>query len=397
MHLPSLRRAAPGGPAFARLPSRWSARLRLASAARGACGAACVGAHFVAAGARAAGDCFLLDRPGVRELGAAELAAEPPAHAFARGERLEYAVHYFGVPVGRAAIEVARLVAYGERRLAHVVATARTNDFFSAIYRVDDRSEAWIDLDRLVTVRTATHTRHGRRKETYEEVDFDWTTHYVRIEEAKRHEGRVHRLAFDFGPFVYDTFDVFYAVRRLPLGPGFSAELPVYADRKVYGLRVDVGGRETLASPVLGQVETLVLRPYDTLDGRRRGSGAGKIWILADERRVPVRLTGWFSSKESFRVGGVRAELVGYRPGERSPAARPAPSEAGRARLARSIEGRPVWDPPAPLVEARRRSGADPMDIRYPIEWPETLGCPGGSDGPRAAVRYPRPRVSDPG
>ena len=371
----SLRRPSAGGPAYA--------RLRLA--ARGAFGAACVVAFLATAGSAAAAECFLLDRPGVRELGAAELAAQPPAYAFPRGERLEYAVRYFGIPVGHAAIEVARLVAYRDRRLAHVVATARTNDFFSAIYRVDDRSEAWIDLDRLVTVRTATHTRHGWRREVYEEVDFDWTTHYVRIDEARRHEGRVHRVAFDFGPFVYDTFDVFYAVRRLPLEPGFAADLPVYADRKVYGLRVEVQGREALVSPVLGRVETLVLHPYDTLDGQRRGSGAGKIWVLADERRVPVQLTGWFNSKESFRVGGVRAELVGYRPGERSWPTSPAPSDPSRTRVAPSVKGRPVWDPPARLLEARRRTDTDPMDRRHPIEWPEQLGCPGAPPLPSAA------------
>jgi hypothetical protein len=320
--------------------------------------------------------CYLLERPGARELAAAELRAKPPAFPFPRGERLEYAVRYFGIEVGRAAVEIARFVAYDGRRMAHVVATARTNDFFSLIYRVDDRSEAWIDTDRLVTVRTATHTRHGWRREIYEEVDFDWKTHFVRIFEAKRHRKRAHDLAFDFGPFVHDTFDVFYAIRSLPLAPGYSAHVPVYASQKVYGLRLDVVGKERIRSPLLGEVETLVLRPNNSLDGKPQGDGKGKIFVLAGARHVPVRMTGWFRSTQGFRIGSARGELVDYRAGDPDwPAPQIRPLEP-RAEPAPSVEGRPVWNPPARIVEARRRAEVGPLDRRFTLAWPDDVGCP---------------------
>ncbi len=303
---------------------------------------------------------FLLDAPGLRVLGPEALAARPSRFPFAVGERLDYDVAWWGIAVGRASLEVARLVEWQGARLAHVVATARTNDFFSVFYRVDDRSESWIDVDRLRTLRTATLTRHAD-KETWEEVEFDWTTHLVHVVEEKRHAVRVKSAVLDTGPFLYDTFDVFYALRGLPLEIGLAAELPVYASRKVYGLHVDVERREAVDDPVLGATEAFVLRPYDSLDGEPQDDGAGEVWVDARAPHVPIRLRGWFRTvSERLRVGGVRVSLAGYRaraegwpvPSFHTTPARPWP--------ARTKRGTPEWDVPPTVAAAREARGEAP-------------------------------------
>ena len=203
-----------------------------------------------------AAPCHLLDRPGARVLTPADLREKPVAFPFAPGERLEWGVRYFGIEVGRAAVEVVRFVEVHGRRVAHVVGTARTNAIFSVFYRVDDRSEAWIDADALRTLRTATHTRHGRRREVYEEVEFDWPSHFVRIFEARRHSANAERVEFDFGPFAHDTFDALYALRGMPLKTGDRVRLPVYATQKIYEFEIAVGERAAIRSPVLGRGES---------------------------------------------------------------------------------------------------------------------------------------------
>ena len=67
---------------------------------------------------------FLLDAPDLRVLAPADLVAKPPRFPFPVGERLEYAVSWFGVPAGTVSIEVARFVETGGARYAHVVAIA---------------------------------------------------------------------------------------------------------------------------------------------------------------------------------------------------------------------------------------------------------------------------------
>jgi hypothetical protein len=306
---------------------------------------------------------YLLQEPGLRELAAEELAARPAAFAFPVGERLVYQVRYFGVEVGFATIEVARFVEVAGRRYAHLVATARTNEFWTALFRVDDRSEAWLDLDSGQVARSRTRTLHGR-KEGREEIRYDWDTHFVHVRKVKVHRAKVRDLAFDFGPFVYDVFDAFYALRRVPFGDGQEIELPVYASRKIHGFRVRSAGRRDVAVGALGPVPVaaLELHPLDTVDGKPHAVGDGRVYVLADGPRVPVLLDGWFRVADFIRIGGVSAELVQWERGRPGwPPARPSPWTAPPL-APESVEGRPRWDPPPVVRTARAKAGVEPYE-----------------------------------
>jgi hypothetical protein len=301
---------------------------------------------------------WLLQAPDLRELAPADVAARPARFAAPLGERLTYQVRYFGVDVGPATLEVARYVETGGRRYAHLVATARTNEFWTKLFRVDDRSEAWVDLDTGRVARTRTRTQHGSR-ESREEIRYDWATHFVTVRKAKVHRASVREDAFDFGPFVFDVFDAFYALRRVPYRDGLEVELPVCASRKIHGFRVRYAGRKPVVAAALGQapVEALELRPYDTIDGVPHAVGDGTVYVLADDARVPIRLDGWFRFTDFIKIGGVSAELVAWERGTPGwPAPRPAPWSDPPIAPA-STEGRPSWDAPAPIVAARERVG----------------------------------------
>jgi len=314
---------------------------------------------------------YLLREPGLRELGPEELAARPARFAFPVGERLVYQVRYFGVEVGFARIEVARFVEHAGRRYAHLVATARTNEFWSALFRVDDRSEAFVDLDDGRVARSRTRTLHGR-KEAREEILYDWDTHFVRVRKVKVHQASVRETSFDFGPFVHDVFDAFYALRRVPFTPDVEVELPVYASRKIHGFRIRTQGTRAVGVAALGPapVAALELRPYDTIDGQRYEAGDGRVYVLAGEGQVPVRLDGWFRFTDFIRIGGVAAELVSWERGRPGwPPARPLPWSAPPL-APESVEGRPRWDPPPRVLAARAARGAMPYEkkLRLPPE-----------------------------
>ena len=309
---------------------------------------------------------FLLEDSALRELDAGAVA-DPP---FPLGEKLSYSVRYYGVPIGSATIEVARFLELEGRRYAHLVATAGTNDFFSRFYRVADRHEAWVDLEHGAVVRTRTRTLHGER-EAHEEAVFDWDTHFVLETEAKFHKRRRNVVAFDFGPWIYDVLDAFYALRAVPAEEGFEASFPVYASEKIYRFDVSVARKQSMAHPLLGPIETLEVRPTASVDGVSAGAGSGRVHVSADPAHVPVLLSGWFRASSSVSVGGMRAELTGYEPGD------PAWAEASRSDwtppllVPTSEDGRvPDWSPPRAVVQARARSGVEPRDEREP--WPPT-------------------------
>jgi hypothetical protein len=320
---------------------------------------------------------YLLQEPGLRELAPADLPARPGTFPFPVGERLVYEVRYFGAPVGFATLEVARLVELEGRRYAHLVASARTNDFWTALFRVDDRSEAFVDLASGRVARSRTRTLHGR-KEAREEIRYDWETHFVHVRKVKVHEASVRDLAFDFGPFVHDVFDAFYALRRAPFRDGAEIELPVYASRKIHGFRVRPVGVRPLLVPMLGPapVATLELAPYDTIDGKPHAVGNGRVYVLDAEGRVPVLLDGWFRFTDFVRIGGVAAELVEWQRGRADwPAAPPAPWSPPPLAPA-SHEGRPAWAAPPAIAAARARSGIEAYERKLPLEVREVSAAP---------------------
>ena len=305
---------------------------------------------------------YLLQEPGVRELGSGDLAERPAAFPFPLGERLVYQVRYFGVEVGFATIEVPRFVGLDGRRYAHLVASARTNEFWTRIFAVDDRSEAFVDLDTGRVARSRTRLIHGGR-ETREEIRYDWDTHYVQVRRVKVHRASIRDVAFDFGPFVHDVFDAFYALRRVPFREGLEVELPVYASRKIHGFRVRTAGRGEVTAVALGPAPApaFELRPYDTIDGEPYAVGDGRVYVLAGEEPVPLRLDGWFRFASWLKIGGVAAELVewerassGWPPTQ--PAWEPPPIAPS------SVGGRPRWEPPAAVAAARARTGIEPHD-----------------------------------
>jgi len=312
---------------------------------------------------------WLLDAPDLRALGPAELAAKPARFPFPVGERMVYAVSWFGVPAGTAVVEVARYVAQGEVRMAHVVATADTNAVFSLVYPLHDRSEAWIDLDRAVTLRTRAVERRGE-KHYDETVAYDWTTHFLHARLDKVHKGQRRDVDFDFGPFAHDTSDAVFALRALPLAPGFTAGLPTYANRKLFELRIAVEAGRRLAGTPFGDVETLAVRPSTWLDGAEHAAGEGVV-LVAGPARVPVRLEGWVRTTESrFLARGLRAVLIEYTasaPGW--PPAR-APLLDTRATMPPTRDGVPQWDAPPHIRTARTAAGivAGERSSRFAIE-----------------------------
>lgn len=321
-----------------------------------------------AAPARAA-EPWLLDDPALRVLTPADVAARPPRFPFPVGERLVYDVTWFGVPAGRAEIEIARFVALGDARYAHVVARAASNAVFSWVVPVRDRSEAWIDLDRFVTVRTrATQERPGKRYD--ESVRYDWDTHFLHARLDKLHKGQRRELTLDFGPHAHDTSDAFYRLRALPIAAGRSFALPTWADRKLFDLRIDVtAGKTAGVRPLGGRVETLAVRPSTFLDGVAFAAGEGVV-LVAGPTRVPVRLEGWIRTTEhAFLVGGLRATLVDYvaaAPGwPRIDVPLGLMQDCGA--MTPTQEGVPVWTPPPGVRAARARSAEGVRDVQSQI------------------------------
>lgn len=214
---------------------------------------------------------------------AAAKASEPvfvkvPNNAFGVGERLKFAVQYFGVTAGDAILSVKDYALQSGRPTLHVVAEARTHPFFERFFRVRDQVETFIDMEGLFPWRYEKHLQEGKYKADSFFL-YDQRKHLI-IDD--RGQSKVIPAASQ------DVISCFYYFRTLKLEPGQEHWLKVTADdMKNYELQIKVLRREKV-KVLAGQFDCLVVQPFMKFEGVFQQKGEVFVWISDDPRHLPV-------------------------------------------------------------------------------------------------------------
>ena len=199
--------------------------------------------------------------------------------AFNTGERLVYSVRYGIIRAGEATLHVERTTTFNGRPCYHLVATAQSNDFFSGVFRVDDRMESYLDADYLLPWMFEKRLHEGSF-EAYQRIELDQVNQL-----ATYHDGKVIEMDRN----AQDYLSVLYYLRSMDLQPGFREALRTHADKKNVELEIEVVGRETVDTPA-GKFDCVVLEPHILLDTGLYDSKKGKllVYLTDDERKLPV-------------------------------------------------------------------------------------------------------------
>jgi len=222
------------------------------------------------------------------------LSAERP---FQPGERLRYTLSWLGISAGTAVMEVTELPAPSEGPTFRLITSARSNQFVSTFYPVDNRVESVVDAGRLLPHRLLFRRREGRRKN-----DFDVTFHHREGAVTAIKDGVSSRIPIP--PETHDALSCLYYVRSLPsLIPGSSVFLNVHHNNKNYKVEVRVEEVERLRGPwkETEAVRVLAIMPFQ---GIFLNEGNIRIWLTNDARHVPLKM------RAKVIIGSVEATLV---------------------------------------------------------------------------------------
>ncbi|WP_298434722.1 DUF3108 domain-containing protein [Geobacter sp.] len=213
-------------------------------------------------------------------------------------EKLVYELSWTGISVGTATQEISD---GGDGR--RIVSTARSNNWLSTFFPVEDRIESIYDPGngrfpgqvRQYRLRT----REGRRRHD-REILFD------HLRGVAHYRDRLGSEKLEI-PIPSDTIDIygsFYAIRFLPLEVGKSSYVNILDSKRPRRIEVRVLRRERIRT-LLGDVDTIVVQPLVASEGVFEGKGTVQIWLTDDERRIPVL------ARTKVMVGSVTATLVG--------------------------------------------------------------------------------------
>ncbi len=244
---------------------------------------------------------FLLGGPG-----GARSSDKDLFRSFGPGEVAIFSINYGVINAGEGSLYVLPMLDYDGSHCFHFRTRARSNRFFTAIFRVRDQADSFMDVDSLASRYFNKHLREGGYRRDVE-IHFDQ-------KEGKAYfpDGRVHEIP----PRTQDVLSAFFRVRLMDLDVGMEFDLPTHGDKTLYPLKVKVLRRETVDSKVLGTVECLVVQPFLTDDGLFKHEGDLLLWLTDDVRHIPVKM------KANVPVGAIVARLKEYTP------PRPIPEES---------------------------------------------------------------------
>jgi len=222
---------------------------------------------------------------------------DPASAHFKVGERLTYALKWGVISAGTAMLEVSERQTMAGRPVVKLVHTARSNEFISAFYPVNNRVESLLDEEAGYPRRLLFKRREGRRKNDIEVV-FDQAAHRATVTK----DGSTETM--EVPPGVQDTLSVVYFARTLPtLGVGSSTIIYVNHDKKNYRLELRVEGAERIRGP-LGEFDTIRILAIMPFKGLFLNEGNIRVWITNDAARVPVLM------KSKVLIGSVSAMLT---------------------------------------------------------------------------------------
>jgi hypothetical protein len=232
-------------------------------------------------------------------LATATLDAFPQAvHAtILKPERLVYSLSWTGIPVGTATQEMSE-----EAGFRRIVSTARSNDWLSTFFPVDDRTESILKMEGPYPGEPSYFRmlfREGSRTRD-REITFKRSAGIAQYHD--RRSGA--RVDVPISPDTQDIYSSFYYVRNQPLMPGKSIYISVLDSKKLHRIEVRVLKRERVKVPA-GLFDTIKIEPMVKPEGVFEGKRGAYIWLTDDDRRLPVK------AETKVTVGSVTAVLTG--------------------------------------------------------------------------------------
>jgi hypothetical protein len=208
---------------------------------------------------------------------------ESPLKTLPEYEKLSYTVRWLGVPVGEITASINGIKDINGRPAYELKVTAKTNDFCSAIYKIDDKFISYMDTENHCTLRHEVYRREGRYKKDAI-TDFDQINHRAHF----RNMLDKSEKDFEIPPKVQDTLSACYYFRLLPINIGERIEYAVCNNEANYLLYGVAESKGFIRMPKFGKVGSFYIQPYAKLKGEEVKKGRVSGYFSCDPKRIPL-------------------------------------------------------------------------------------------------------------
>ncbi|QJX46056.1 DUF3108 domain-containing protein [Hymenobacter taeanensis] len=240
--------------------------------------------------------------------GPSDATRSVPNSSFAKGEVLQYKVHYGLINAAEATIELAdNIHRVNERPCFRATVTGRTTGSFDYFLRIRDTWRSYIDTTSILPQRFFRNIeeKNYRKQET---VDFDHIKDMASVESHKRDKNNVKRNTFKIPNNVQDIVSGFYYLRTLNYDQrrvGEVIKVQGFFDEDVYNMDVIYKGRETVETKA-GAIRAIRLVPKMPDNKLFRGENAVSVYLSDDRNKIPVLI------QAELVLGAVKVDMYKY-------------------------------------------------------------------------------------
>jgi hypothetical protein len=229
-------------------------------------------------------------------------------NSFAKGEVLQYKVHYGLLNAADATIELSDDIhRVNERPCYRATVTGRTTGSFDYFLRIRDTWRSYIDTTSILPQRFSRSIEEKNYRK-YETVDFDHVKDMASVESHKRDKNKVKRGTFKTPNNVQDIVSGFYFLRTLNYDSrrvGEVIKVQGFFDEEVFNLDVIYKGRETVETKA-GVIRAIRLVPKMPSNKLFRGENAVSVYLSDDRNKIPVLI------QAELVLGAVKVDMYKY-------------------------------------------------------------------------------------
>jgi Protein of unknown function (DUF3108) len=235
-------------------------------------------------------------------------AAQRPSHSasavpFQVGERLTYNVSWKVFDAGVATMTLTEKTSFQNEEILRINATVYSTGVVSALFKVVDVFESFLQTRDLCSRRIIKKIQEGRRhRETV--VTFDAKARQARLEDRdlNRPDLPPKRTESPAPSCVQDVISALYTIRTRNLRVGELVRFPINDGGRTYDVTVEIQALEEVRTPA-GTFQAFRLEPK-VFDGLFKSKGRLFVWVTADAARLPVQL------KAKINLGTITAALT---------------------------------------------------------------------------------------
>lgn len=230
---------------------------------------------------------------------------------FFKGEQTIMSVTYLGVTAGYITITSKSVMNINDKIAYNYNARFKSSDSYSYFYWLDDQLNTFVEKDTFLPIKYSLIQREKKQDvDDLQLFDFQKLRTYTFYKRVKKDSNKNEKLNVYIPKYAQDSFSALQFVRGLPLKKGDKYEFPVITRGKVWLLKVEVAGTETI-EVMDKDVSAIKIKAETHFPGVLKKSGDIYFWYSNDEARRLLRF------QAQVKIGALKGEVVEYKAGEK--------------------------------------------------------------------------------